>query len=145
MDLLQGKNIVVTGSSSGIGQATALSMAGQGADVLITYGSNKEGAEKVVQQIKDMGRIAHAFQVDIRNEGEIQALVNYTKEVFNTTDVLVNNAGPYTYGSALETTVEQWDLNMNVNLRGTFLVSRIFANAKQKRCTIRLPSAHPIP
>lgn len=128
MDLLQGKKIVVTGSSSGIGQATALSMASQGADVLITYGSNKEGAEKVVKQIKDMGRIAHVFQVDIRNEGEIQALANYTKEVFETTDVLVNNAGLYTYNSVLETTVEQWDLNMNVNLRGTFLVSRIFAN-----------------
>jgi 3-oxoacyl-[acyl-carrier protein] reductase len=127
MALLEGKKIVVTGASSGIGEQTALTMAREGAELLITYNSNKDGADEVANQIQKIGAKVHVFKVDIRSEKEIEELCKYSKDVLDTVDVLVNNAGVYTYNSVLDTTVEQWDLNLDVNLKGTFLASRIFS------------------
>lgn len=128
MASLAGKKIIITGASNGIGRETAVTMARQGADVLITYNTNKAQADEVIEEIRGMGRTAHAVKVEMRNEADIQALSDFARSAFDRIDALVNNAGIYTYNTALDTTVEQWDLNLDVNLRGTFLASRIIAN-----------------
>ncbi|MFJ5760638.1 SDR family NAD(P)-dependent oxidoreductase [Neobacillus sp. NPDC093182] len=127
MNLLSGKNVVVTGGSEGIGKEIALKLAESGANVLITYRTQHSKAEKVKKLVEKMGRQCFVYQMDVQNESDIHELSSYTKAVFGKVDVLINNAGVYTYNTALETSSEQWDLNVNVNLKGTFLVSRIFA------------------
>lgn len=126
MGLLEGKQIIVTGASMGIGRDTALTMAREGANVGITYNNHKEEADKVVERIQAMGRKSFGLRVDLRNEQEIQALANHTKATFGTLDVLINNAGLYTYNSVVDTSIDQWDLNIDVNLKGTFLTSQVF-------------------
>jgi NAD(P)-dependent dehydrogenase (short-subunit alcohol dehydrogenase family) len=128
MNLLNGKNIVVTGGNDGIGKEIAFKIAENGGNVLITYRTQYKKAEEVKSQIEEMGKQCFIFQMDVQNENDINDLSSYARTVFDKVDVLINNAGIYTYNTALETSSEQWDLNVNVNLKGTFLVSRIFAN-----------------
>lgn len=126
MGLVDGKKIVVTGGSMGIGRDTALTMAREGADVGITYNSHRAEAQSVVEQIEAMGRRSFAAKVDVRDANDIASLVIKTKEKFGTLDVLVNNAGVYTYGLIEDTTEEDWDLNVDTSLKGTFLTSKAF-------------------
>ena len=93
MGKLQGKVAVVTGASKGIGASIAVHMAREGAAVVVNYSSSKEGAERVVSEIKSQGGKAIAVQANMAKEPEIRRLFAETLKVFNRVDILVNNAG----------------------------------------------------
>jgi 3-oxoacyl-[acyl-carrier protein] reductase len=122
--LLEGKSAIVTGGSQGIGTATSLMLAGEGADVCLTYRKHKEEAEEVKEQIEAMGRKALAVKCDISSFAEAEAVVNAAVEAFGKLDVLVNNAGMNWDGVCWKMTEEQWDRVLEVNLKGYFNFTR---------------------
>jgi 3-oxoacyl-[acyl-carrier protein] reductase len=122
--LLQGKNAIVTGGSQGIGTATALMLAEEGANVCLTYRSHQAEAETVVRQIEGMGRKAVCFQCDIASLSEAKAVVKAALEAFGGIDILVNNAGMNWDGVCWKMTEEQWDRVLEVNLKGYFNFTR---------------------
>lgn len=115
------KTVLVTGSSRGIGRATALAFGAEGANVVINYFKHKEAAEQVVAEITAMGAEAIAIEADMGNEEDIKRMISETVQRFGGIDVLVNNAGIVYDIPILEKTVEQWEQTLRVNLVGAFL------------------------
>lgn len=122
--LLQGKRAIVTGGSQGIGTATSLMLAEEGADVCLTYRKHQEEAEAVVRQIEAMGRRAICIKCDISSFSEAQKVVDATAEAFGGIDILVNNAGMNWDGVCWKMSEEQWDRVLDVNLKGYFNFTR---------------------
>ncbi len=124
---LEGKKALVTGGGTGIGRGIALKLAEAGADLVVHYGSNRTGAEEVVEMITKMGRKAKAVQGDVLLKEDIIQVLGKTKEFFGgTLDVLVNNAGHLVQRSPVEVMSEElWHKIMDVNVTSTFLVSQI--------------------
>jgi 3-oxoacyl-[acyl-carrier protein] reductase len=121
---LEGKKALVTGGSRGIGRGIALALALQGADVMINYHSNAEEANKVVEEIKKMGRQSVTVAADVSNSQSIGKMFEYIKSQWGKLDILVNNAGIISYADFESLTEEDWDKIMAVNLKGQFLCSR---------------------
>jgi glucose 1-dehydrogenase len=121
---LAGQVALITGANSGIGEGCALSLGEAGANVVVNYITKPEKAQEVVDQIKSFGSNAIAIQADVSNEEQVVAMVAQAIETFGTIDILINNAGLERNAKFDEMTVAQWDLVMNVNLRGMFLCSR---------------------
>jgi glucose 1-dehydrogenase len=121
---LKGQVAIVTGASSGLGKATVIQMAREGAKVVINYHSHKEDAQKIADEIKGFNGEAIIFQADVSKEKEVQAMFEKTVETFGTVHILVNNAGIESYSSIEEMTIEQWQNVIDVNLTGTFLCTR---------------------
>jgi len=118
----QDKVVLITGASRGIGRATAILFAKEGAKVVINYKSNQREAEKVLEIVgKDNGIIA---QADVSNEKEVKRLVDETVKQFGKIDILVNNAGIVFDIPLMEKTVEQWEQTLRTNLIGAFLCSK---------------------
>ncbi|GAB6910133.1 3-oxoacyl-(acyl-carrier-protein) reductase FabG [Desulfosarcina cetonica] len=122
--LLEGKSAIVTGGSQGIGTATSLMLAQEGANVCLTYRKHKEEAEAVVKEIEAMGRKAIAVKCDIASFSEAEAVVKAAVEAFGRLDILVNNAGMNWDGVCWKMTEEQWDRVLEVNLKGYFNFTR---------------------
>jgi len=122
--LLEGKNAIVTGGSQGIGTATSLMLAQEGANVCLTYRKHKEEADAVKAQIEAMGRKALAVKCDIASFSEAEAVVRAAVEAFGRLDILVNNAGMNWDGVCWKMTEEQWDRVLEVNLKGYFNFTR---------------------
>ena len=122
--LLEGKNAIVTGGSQGIGTATSLMLAQEGANVCLTYRKHKEEAEAVVQQIEVTGRKALCVPCDISSFSEAEAVVKAAVEAFGGLDILVNNAGMNWDGVCWKMSEEQWDRVLEVNLKGYFNFTR---------------------
>jgi NAD(P)-dependent dehydrogenase (short-subunit alcohol dehydrogenase family) len=120
---LDGKVCIVTGAGSGIGRASALLFAAEGARV-VAADLDGAAAEAVVAEISGD---AVAQQVDVADEGAAQALVSSTVERFGRIDVLFNNAGIAGVGDLEETSLELWERVMRVNVRGVFVMSRAVA------------------
>jgi len=122
---LNGKVVVVTGASSGIGRAIALACARAGAAVATTYRSNRAGAESVMAEVQAMGRETLAVPADIAVEADITRLATALRERFGRVDAWVNNAGAdiLTGGGARLSRLEKLDLLLSVDLRGTMLAS----------------------
>jgi NAD(P)-dependent dehydrogenase (short-subunit alcohol dehydrogenase family) len=118
---LEGKKALVTGGSRGIGRGIALALALQGADVMINYHSNAEEANKVVEEIKKMGRQSVTVAADVSNSQSIGKMFEYIKSQWGKLDILVNNAGIISYADFESLTEEDWDKIMAVNLKGQFL------------------------
>jgi 3-oxoacyl-[acyl-carrier protein] reductase len=135
---LTGKVALVTGASRGIGRATALELAKEGCDVVVNYEKSTDHAEKVVKEIKKLGRKAIAIQCDVSNEKNVEKMVEQTNKEFGKIDILVNNAGIVFDVPFFERTVEQWKRTLDVNLIGTFLTSKYAAKhmLQQKSGTI---------
>jgi NADP-dependent 3-hydroxy acid dehydrogenase YdfG len=114
---IQDKVVIVTGASGGIGSATARLLAQRGAKVVLAN-RNLATAERVAEQIQSEGGTAVAMPVDVTNRGEMVNLVAATTDRFGRLDVMVNNAGvgPVSYLDELK--VDEWDLMVEVNLRG---------------------------
>src|SRR5258705_9180090 len=98
MGKLTGKVASVTGASKGIGAGIAKGLGAEGASVVVSYSSSKEGADRVVAEIKAKGGKAIAVQGDVSKSADVTRLFAETKKAYGTFDVLVNNAGVYEFG-----------------------------------------------
>jgi 3-oxoacyl-[acyl-carrier protein] reductase len=123
--VLEGKNILVTGASSGIGRAIALRCARAGADLAITYRKNQDGAEATAREILSLGRRAEALQVDISRPPDVEALATRLAGLFPRIDVWINNAGAdiLTGEAGRLSRLQKLDLVLAVDLRGTAVAS----------------------
>ena len=121
MGKLTNKVAVVTGSSKGIGAGIAKGLAAEGAAVVVNYASSKEGAERVVSEIKAKGGKAVAIQGDVSKAKDVQRLFADTKKAFGRLDVLVNNAGVYDFAPLEQITEEQFHRMFGTNVLGLIL------------------------
>lgn len=136
--------VLVTGSSKGIGRETIIKYAKEGYDVVINYNNSKEEALLLEEEVKKMGVKALSIKADISNEEEVINMINIIKEEFNTIDVLINNAG-----IAIDTTFEDKTVNnfrriIDVNLIGTFLVSKYASKIMNNGVIINISSTNGI-
>ena len=121
---LQNQTCIVTGANSGIGRAVAVSMARDGANVVVNYVFGDETARQVVDEIVQMGGTATAFKADVSKEDEVIAMFQETVTTFGTVDILVNNAGLQRDAAFHEMSLKDWQFVLDVNLTGQFLCSR---------------------
>ncbi len=120
-----GKVVLVTGASSGIGAATAAEFAKSGAKVVVNYHNTRDGAEQVIGEIKNLGGQAVAVQADVTQKAQVENLVKATVDAFGTIDILVNNAGTLVERKVLEETSEElWHKVIDVNFTSCFLCSQ---------------------
>ena len=130
---LNGKVALVTGGSSGIGAATARVFAELGADVSITYHHNRDGANRVRDEIAQTRRTV-AIQTDMREANQIRAMVTRTREELGPVDILVNNAGSLVARMPMmEITEERWDEVLNLNLTSAMLCAQAVAPSMIER------------
>jgi 3-oxoacyl-[acyl-carrier protein] reductase len=121
---LKGKVAVVTGASKGIGAAIAKGFGAAGAAVVVNYSSSKEGADRVVTDIKAKGGRAIALQGDIAKAEDVRQLFDEANKAFGTLDVLVNNAGVYKFIPLEEITEDEFHREFNINVLGTILATK---------------------
>jgi 3-oxoacyl-[acyl-carrier protein] reductase len=124
---LDGRVAIVTGSSRGIGRAIAERLASDGARVVVSYASNVAEAEAVVGVIQGAGGEATAVAGDVSRRDDVERLVTAAVDRFGRIDILVNNAGVHVAKGVLETTEEDWDRTIDVNLKGPYLCSKAVA------------------
>jgi len=124
MGKLRGKVAVVTGASKGIGAGIAKALGAEGARVIASYGSDREGAERTVRAIEASGAAARAVQADLAKEADVKRLFATTKEAFGRLDVLVNNAGVYRFGSIDGVTADELQQQFATNVFGPILAVR---------------------
>ena len=122
--LLKNKNALVTGGSQGIGSATSLEMAREGANVCLLYRKHEAEAIKLREDIRAMGRKAIALEADASSFADAQRVVDAALNEFGRLDILVNNAGMNWDGVSWKMTEEQWDRVIEVNLKGYFNFTR---------------------
>jgi 3-oxoacyl-[acyl-carrier protein] reductase len=124
MSKLAGKTALVTGASRGIGAAIAKRLAADGARVAITYARGANAAAEVVSDIERVGGRAMAIQADATDAEAVAAAVGKVVATFGALDVLVNNAGTATPKPFVETTLQEMDRVIDVNLRGVFIATK---------------------
>ena len=122
--LLEGQTAVITGASRGIGKAIAISLAKEGAEVIINYSSSSENASKVVSEITSLGGKAYPLQADISNENSVNELIKTVLDKNNRIDVLVNNAGITKDGLLMRMKTDDWQKVLDLNLSGVFYCTR---------------------
>ena len=124
MGKLANKVAVVTGASKGIGAGIAKALAAEGASVVVNYASSKEGADKVVAEIKSKGGKAVAVQGDFSKQEDIGKVFGEVKKTFGRLDTLVNNAGVYNFAPLEQVTAEEYHRIFNLNVLGLLLASK---------------------
>jgi len=124
MKKLAGKVAVVTGASKGIGAAIARQLADEGASVVVNYASSKDGAERVVGEIKRQGGKAVAIQADVAKQADIRRLFAEAQKAFGRLDILVNNAGIYEFVPLEAITEEHFHKQFNLNVLGLILATQ---------------------
>lgn len=133
MKKLEGKIALITGSDSGIGQATAIEYAREGADVVICYHSDKEGAEETLKEVEKLDRKGIVLQVDISDEQKVEQLFEQALKEFGSLDILVNNAAVNGSGiNVADMSTEVFDKAIRTNLYGTFFCSRAFIRHRKQ-------------
>ncbi|HEX9110270.1 MAG TPA: SDR family NAD(P)-dependent oxidoreductase [Terriglobales bacterium] len=120
---LQNKVALITGGTSGIGEAVASLFAREGAKIAIT-GRNESRGHAVIARILESGGQAIFVRTDVRHAAECKRTVDATLDSFGRLDILFNNAGVFYSQTALECSEEEWDLQIDINLKGTFLMSK---------------------
>lgn len=140
---LENRVAVITGAGSGIGRASALEFAREGARVVVAD-LNLAGALETVRQIKAGGGQAIAVETDVARPESVQTLIAQTLEAFSQVHVLLNNAAIQVNKTVEDTTVEEWNREINVNLGGVFLCSKFFLpHLRQTRgCIINMSSVN---
>jgi len=118
--LLKDEVAVVTGSSRGIGAATAIKLAEEGADLVINYNSDRESAEETAAEVRELGRKALIVQGNVANSDDAKNLIKSTIDEYGKIDILVNNAGITKDGLILRMKEKDFSNVIDVNLKGTF-------------------------
>jgi len=121
---LQGKVAVVTGASKGIGAGIAKALAAEGAAVVVNYASSRAAAESVVAEVKKGGGRAVPVQADVSVAADVTRLFAEAKKAFGRLDVLVNNAGMYSFAPIEEVTEEHFHEHFNLNVLGLLLACK---------------------
>ena len=121
---LKGKVAVVTGASKGIGAAIARHFADEGAAVVVNYSSSKEGADRVVAEIKGNGGRAIAVQANVAKHADIQRLFAEARKAFGRLDILDNNAGIYEFAPLEQVTPEHFHKQFDLNVLGLLLTTQ---------------------
>jgi glucose 1-dehydrogenase len=121
---LSGQTALITGSSTGIGEAVARAMAKAGASVVINYLSHGEDAQRIAKELRDAGAQAIAIEADVSKEDEVEKMFQEVVSKLGTLDILVNNAGIQQDAAFQEMTLEQWRKVIDVNVTSQFLCSR---------------------
>jgi glucose 1-dehydrogenase len=124
---LDGKVAIVTGGNTGIGRAVVLALAEAGAKVVIDYVSNEQAEEELERKIASLGEVAVGIQADVSKVEDLQRMIDAAVTNFGRLDVMVNNAGIETRSSVLETTEDQFDKVMAVNLKSAFFGTQLAA------------------
>jgi 3-oxoacyl-[acyl-carrier protein] reductase len=124
MSNLKGKVAIVTGASKGIGAAIAKAFAADGASVVVNYSSDKQGAERVVDDIAKTGGKAVAVKSDVSKPGEADAIVAAAIKAFGSLDILVNNAGVYQFQALEEVDEDHFHKIFNTNVLGLLLTTK---------------------
>ncbi len=124
MKLLEGKVVIITGASRGIGEAVAVRLAGQGAHIAFSYVSSDEKAKTLEDKLSALGVKAKAYKSNAGIFADCEAMVNDVIKEFGTVDVCVNNAGISKDNLLLRMTPEQWDDVMQVNLKSVFNMTK---------------------
>ena len=144
--MLEDKVAIVTGANSGIGRAVTLALAKAGASITIDYVVDPESAEELEAEILKLGDRAIMVKADVSKVEDLKKLINETITNFGHVDILVNNAGIETRTSVLQTTEEQYDKVMSVNLKSAFFGTQLAAakmiEQKIKGRIINISSVH---
>lgn len=130
---LEGKVAIVTGGNSGIGASIVLELANQGANIVIDYVAHPNATESLEKQVLALGNQVIGVDADVSQIAELQKLVDATVSKFGRLDILVNNAGVETRTSVLNTTEEQYDKVMNINLKSAFFGIQVAAKQMIKQ------------
>lgn len=143
---LQGKVAIVTGSSSGIGQSIAVRLAGEGAHVVVDYRNHPEGADETLAKIAPTGSKAIKVKADVSQLADVQNLVDQAWQQLGGCDILVNNAGVEKSAPFWEVTEADYDMVLDVNLKGAFFLTQAFVkklrDAKRPGRVINISSVH---
>ncbi len=131
--LLEGQTAVVTGASRGIGKAIAISLAKEGAEVIVNYSSSLENANKVVSEINSFGGKAYPLQADISNENSVNDFIKTVLDKNTKIDVLVNNAGITKDGLLMRMKTDDWQKVLDLNLSGVFYCTRAVSRQMLKQ------------
>ncbi|HEV3267314.1 MAG TPA: 3-oxoacyl-ACP reductase family protein [Acidimicrobiales bacterium] len=129
---------VITGGASGIGAAIAVAFAREGADVALVDQTTRHEAEDVMAAVREHGREAFFCQTDVSSADEVDSMAREVIAKFGRVDILVNCAGIFTERRVENMSVDDWDRVLNVNLRGTFLCTRVLLNQMLDRGSGRI-------
>ena len=124
---LRGKVAIVTGGNSGIGKAVTLALARGGANIVIDYVANEKATEELEAQIAKLGDQSIGVDADVSKVEDLQMLIEQTVKQFGRLDVMVNNAGIETRTSVLDTTEDQYDRVLRINLKSAFFGTQLAA------------------
>jgi glucose 1-dehydrogenase len=130
---LKNKVAIITGGNSGIGQAIVIELARQGASIVIDYVVHPEATEELERQVSEVGGQSIGIVADVSNCADLQKLVDAAVERFGRLDIMVNNAGIETRTSILDTTEDQYDRVLTINLKSAFFGTQIAAKQMIKQ------------
>ncbi len=131
--LLKNKVAIVTGGNSGIGKAIVLELARQGANVVVDYVSHPEAADEVERQVVALGDRSIGVDADVSKVADLERLIAAAVKAFGRLDIMVNNAGVETRTSVLDTTEEQYEKVLDINLKSAFFGTQIAAKQMIKQ------------
>lgn len=131
--MLKGKTAIITGSGRGIGKAIAMKLASYGANIVINDIPSSDYADATADEIKAMGVDSIVIKGDVRNADDVNNLIQTTLDKFGTIDIFVNNAGVTRDGLMLRMSEDDWDLVLDINLKGAFNCIKAVARPMMKQ------------
>lgn len=144
--LLEGRTVIVTGGNSGIGESIVLAAAAEGANIVIDYIQDADETASLITHVEALGGKAVGVKADVSKVADIQKMVDKAVSTFGHLDVIINNAGIETRTSILDTTEEQYDRVMDINIKsaffGTQCAAKQFIKQKTSGVVINMSSVH---
>jgi 3-oxoacyl-[acyl-carrier protein] reductase len=138
MITLVGKVALISGGSRGIGAAAARLFAAAGADVAITYASDAASAKNIVREIESSGGHGYAIRANLGNIPDVKKVVSMVRAEYGRIDILINNAGIWTYGKIGEMDPKTWQETIDINLTGTFALCNLVVPIMRKQGSGRI-------